>query len=58
MSRLLQQPPPVVYQSRRNEEDGLDSTTRSVMDVQLSDSARVALDSAFISQCSAQGEAT
>jgi hypothetical protein len=51
MSAIIRQPPAVVYQSRRNETDSLDSTTRVVVDIQLSAAQHKELDQTFIARC-------
>lgn len=48
VTRITVQPPSIVYQSKRNDQDSLDSTTRMVVDVHLSAKARTALDVEFL----------
>lgn len=47
MSCITRQPPAIVYQSRRNESDALDSTSRMVVDVLLSSAAQGLLEQAY-----------
>lgn len=53
-SKLKEHPAAIVYQSRRNESDGLDSTARTVLKLQLSRAAQDALELLFIQRSSTE----